>query len=208
MPVSRRELSRLTARARGTREEAPAALRKLHRILIGPVASRLPADPDRLVTIVPHGPLFLVSFAALLEDDGTYFVDRHTLAYSPAIGVLRYTENRRLRAAQGESQRLLLVGNPSMPVPPGQKRPLSPLPAADAEARAIGRLYPDGRVTALTGARAREETFRDLAPQETIIHLATHAVLYDDEPLSSFLALAPSHRIREPAGWLPTGTAS
>lgn len=191
-PISRRELSRLAARARGARDEARAALRKLHHILILPVASRLPADPDRLVTIVPHGPLFLVSFAALLGGDGKYLVDRHTLAYSPAIGVLRYTENKRRRAAEGGSSGLLLVGNPSMPVSSGGRLPLSSLPAAEAEARAIGRLYPAGRVTALTGSGAREETFRELAPGETIIHLATHAVLYDDEPLSSFLALAPS----------------
>ncbi|MEX0879449.1 MAG: CHAT domain-containing tetratricopeptide repeat protein [Thermoanaerobaculia bacterium] len=199
-PISRRELSRLAERARGARDEARAALRKLHRILIGPVASRLPAGPDRLVTIVPHGPLFLVSFAALLGGDGKYLVDRHTLAYSPAIGVLRYTENKRRGAAEGDSRGLLVVGNPSMPVSPGGRRPLSPLPAAEAEARAIGRLYPAGRVTALTGSRAREETFRELAPGETIIHLATHAVVYDDEPLSSFLALAPSKE--SGAGWL------
>ncbi len=101
VPVSRRELSGLARRARGDREEARAALRRLHRVLIDPVSASLPADPGRLVTIIPHGPLFLVSFAALVRGDGSYLVDRHTLSYSPAIGVLRFTEARRARAGAG-----------------------------------------------------------------------------------------------------------
>lgn len=189
--MPRRELSRLARQARGKGERARTALRTLHRALIEPIASRLPGDPARLVTIIPHGPLFLVSFAALVSGDGKYFVDRHTLTYSPAIGVLRYTHSQRLRAAGAKSPGVLVVGNPAMPSAPGG-RPLSPLPAAEAEARAIGSLYPADRVTALTGPGAREQTVRELAPGESIIHLATHAVLFDDEPLSSFLALAPA----------------
>ena len=40
-------------------------LRRVHHTLIEPIASHLPRDRDRLLTIVPHGPLFLISFAAL-----------------------------------------------------------------------------------------------------------------------------------------------
>jgi CHAT domain-containing protein len=85
-----------------------------------------------------------------------------------------------------------VVGNPTMPAAPDGSGPLPPLPAAEAEARAIGALYPPDRVTEWTGPRAREESVRERAGQDSIIHLATHAVLFDDEPLSSFLALAPS----------------
>jgi CHAT domain-containing protein len=192
VPVFRQELARLARRARGSPEEARPALRRLHRILIGPVAGRLPADPRRLVTIIPHGPLFLVSYAALIAPDGRYFLDGHTLAYSPAIGVLRFTQARRARAGEPDGEALLVVGNPTMPPAPAGSGPLPALPASEAEARAIGALYPSSRVTALTGPRARESTVRTLAGGESIIHLATHAVLFDDEPLSSFLALAPA----------------
>ena len=200
--VSRRELSRLARRARGKNPGAREALRALHRVLIDPIASRLPRDPASLVAIIPHGPLFLVSFAALIGDDGRYFLDGHTLAYSPAIGVMRYTETQRRRAVGGSSETVLVVGNPTMPPASGGGRTLEPLPAAEAEARTIGELYPPGRVTALTGPRAREQAVRELAPKETVIHLATHAVLFDDEPLSSFLALAPESGAgrRESAG--------
>jgi CHAT domain-containing protein len=189
--VSRRELSRLARLARGPREESRPALRRLHRLLIGPVAARLPADPRRLVTVIPHGPLFLVSFAALVSSDGRYLVDRHTLTYSPAIGVLRFTGARRSRTAGLDGGGLLVVGDPAMlPGAPGSS-PLASLPASGEEARAIGALYPAERVTTLTGSRALEETVRSLAGREAIVHMATHAVLFDDEPLSSYLALAP-----------------
>jgi CHAT domain-containing protein len=194
-PISRQELSRLAERARRRGSESRPALRALYRAVIEPLAPRLPDDPERLVTIIPHGPLFLVSFAALLAGDGKYVVDRHTLAYSPAIGVLRFTRDRRTREARARATadppELLLVGNPEMPPAPG-KSPLAPLPEAEEEALVIGSLYPSARVTTLTGGGAREETVRALAPRESIIHLATHAVLFDDEPLASFLALAPA----------------
>jgi CHAT domain-containing protein len=190
--LSRKALSQLAQQARGDREQARPALRRLHEVLIDPVAAALPADPRRLVTIIPHGPLFLVSFAALIGKDGRYFVDHHTLTYSPAIGVMRFTESRRTRALGIGVERLLIVGNPTMPSAPAGSAPLPPLPSAEEEARAIGSLYPAARVTQLTGPRAREQSVRELAGDESIIHLATHAVVFDDEPMSSFLALAPA----------------
>jgi CHAT domain-containing protein len=192
VPLSRKALSRLARRARGDGEEARSALRKLHRALIDPVAARLPADPRRLVTIIPHGPLFLVSYAALIGPDGKYLLDRHTLAYSPAIGVLRFTQARRARAVGANGRGLLVVGNPSMPAAPAGSPSLPALPASEDEARAIGSLYPASRVTELIGPQAREPAVRALAGGESMIHLATHAVLFDDEPMSSFLALAPA----------------
>lgn len=212
--ISRRELSELVAAVRGSlRADAPSRdgvderrgpesprgagsdprplLRRLHRVLIEPVSHLLPRDRDRLITIVPHGPLFLISFAALVDGKGQYFVERHTLAYSPSISVLRYTGRNRDRVVDSATPQLLVVGNPTMPKPPGRGQPLAPLPGAESEARTIAGLYPPARVSALTGSRAGERTVRELAPGQTIIHLATHAVVFDDEPMSSYLALAP-----------------
>lgn len=166
-------------------------LRRLHRILVEPIEGWLPKDPEELVTIVPHGPLFQVSFACLLDRQSRYFIERHTIHYTPAISVLRYTEKKRRRVSPGAPQ-LLLVGNPTMPLLPGRKRSLAPLPGAEAETLAIAKLYPSDQVTTLTGPRAEESLVRELAPGQTIIHLATHAVIFDDEPLESLVALAPT----------------
>jgi CHAT domain-containing protein len=193
--ISRSELTELVATVRGSWRadgaDPLALLRRLHRVLIEPVSDLLPSDRDRLITIVPHGPLFLVSFAALVEGDGRYFVERHTLAYSPSIAVLRYTGRNRDHVVDAAAPRLLVVGNPPMPKPPDGQQPLVPLPGAESEAREIADLYPAARVSALIGALARERTVRELAPRQTIIHLATHAVVFDDEPMGSYLALGP-----------------
>ncbi|MBI4470349.1 MAG: CHAT domain-containing protein, partial [Acidobacteria bacterium] len=44
-----------------------------------------------------------------------------------------------------------------------------------------------------------ERLVRELAPGQTIIHLATHGIIRDDEPLESLLALAPEFSGRKSA---------
>jgi CHAT domain-containing protein/tetratricopeptide (TPR) repeat protein len=185
--TERREIARLAAslRSPGT---APVAGRRLYDLLIAPVEARLPPDPEALVIVVPHGPLFLVSFAGLPDRRGVPFVTRHTLAYAPALSVLRYTESRRRSAA--DSRRVLVVGNPEMPRIPGRASPLPALPGAEAEARRIGDLYAPERRTVLLGPAATERAVRELAPGRGVLHFATHGILADDEPLESLLALA------------------
>jgi CHAT domain-containing protein len=139
---------------------------------------------------VPHGPLFLVSFAALLDAQGRYLIERHTVSYSPSIGVLDLTEGQRSPAA--ETAGVLVVGNPAMPMLPGRRKRPAPLPGAEAETRLISRLYGAARVTRLVGAEAEERRVRELAPAQKIIHLATHGFIRDDDPEESLLALAPS----------------
>jgi CHAT domain-containing protein/tetratricopeptide (TPR) repeat protein len=169
-----------------------APLRRLHQVAVAPIEAWLPSRPERLVTIVPHGPLFLVSFAALPDAAGRYLVERHTLNYTPSIGVLHYTRAPRPGPAAAGQHRLLAVGNPVMPALPGRPQPPIPLPGAAAEARAISRLYRPSRVTTLIGAHADERSIRELAPAYRIIHLATHGFIRDDEPLESLLLLSPS----------------
>jgi CHAT domain-containing protein len=121
----------VTRASRNASSDPRPLLRRLHHVLIEPVSDLLPSDRDRLITIVPHRPLFLVSFAALVD-----------------------------------------------------------------EAAAIGGLYPPRHVTTLIGSRARERTVRELAVKHAVIHLATHAVVFDDDPMGSYLALAPEFRAR------------
>lgn len=209
--ISRRELTEMVGALRGslaTSQDVRVQLRQLHFALIEPVAHLLPSNPDRLVTVVPHGPLFLMSFAALLDADGRYLVERHTLSYSASISVLRHTGRNRDRMAAA-THRLLAIGNPSMPELPGDQPRLDPLPGAEQEATAIARFYPREQVTTLTGSTAQERTVRELAPAQTIIHLATHAVIFDDEPMASYLALAAGSAMGGPSsagdGFLTVG---
>jgi CHAT domain-containing protein len=65
--------------------------RELYRALIEPVEAFLPKAPGSRLTIVPHGPLFRLSFAALQDPQGRYLLERYDLHYVPAAGVLQFT---------------------------------------------------------------------------------------------------------------------
>ena len=80
-----------------TRDQG-AVLRALHRVLVEKLEKYLPKDPDEDVVIVPDGSLFLVPFAALLEADGTYLVERHAISVVPSLGMLGLPPQRAVRS--------------------------------------------------------------------------------------------------------------
>lgn len=78
----------------GAEQPTPAderELRQLHDLLIEPIRPLLPADPAERVIVVPHGPLFVIPFAALIGTDGSYLVERHTISTAPSIQILGLT---------------------------------------------------------------------------------------------------------------------
>ena len=191
--TSRADLTRKVDAIRATfasGDDARERLRQLYDILITPVAALLPAERDQLVTIVPHGPLFLLPFAALLNTDDRYVVEDHTLSYIPSLSLLRQTADSRARVA-ASAARVTTVGNPVMPGPRGDEPRLPQLPWGDREARAVSAFYPQSQVTRLSGASAAERAIRDLAPEQTVLHFATPAMLFDTEPMAGYIALSP-----------------
>ena len=167
----------------------------LHQLLIDPIASLLPKDPNAHVIFIPQKSLFQVPFPALLDANGTYLIQKHTILTSPSIQVLALTRQQRQKLAQKQpnSSNALVLGNPTMPSvspSPGEpKRQLSPLPGAEAEAIAIAPLL---KTQAITGAQGTKAAIVQKMPQASIIHLATHGLLDNVRGLASAIALAPS----------------
>jgi tetratricopeptide (TPR) repeat protein len=170
------------------------AWRDLYDVLILPVRHWLPAVAGSRLTVVPHGPLFRVSFAALLDENGQYLLERYDLHYVPAAAVFEFTGKRKQQAA-GRPARYLLVADPSgMPLSP-EGRPLPRLPGSRREVSEVARHAPPGTVTLLTGDQVLEDTIRSRARDKTVIHFATHGIVRDDQPLDSFLALGQEGRL-------------
>jgi CHAT domain-containing protein/Flp pilus assembly protein TadD len=164
--------------------------RELYDLLIKPVRSALPATPGSLITIVPAGPLLNLSFAALQNERGRYLLEDYTLHYAPAGAVLQFTEpKRRLDARTSD---VLLVADPTPPVLSRLDQPLARLPGARMETAAIARLLSRERLTQLSDKAATESAVRSATAGRAVIHLATHAIVRDDDPFGSFLALAPA----------------
>ncbi|HEY9605503.1 MAG TPA: CHAT domain-containing protein, partial [Allocoleopsis sp.] len=166
--------------------------KRLHGLLIQPIADLLPTQENDRVIFIPQSSLFLVPFPALQDDSGNYLIENHTILTAPSIQVLELTHQQRQKVAT-RGKDVLLVGNPTMPKatlkigePPQQ---LPPLSGAETEAKAIAPLL---NTQALTGDRATKTAILSLLPSARIIHLATHGILDDIQGLKSAVALAPS----------------
>ena len=161
-----------------------AVLRALHRVLVDKLEKYLPKDPDENVVIVPDGSLFLVPFAALLEADGTYLVERHTISVVPSLGIWALLHNA--QSGQTGSSWLgssLVIGNPLMPAFPSgvdlanaglRDVQIPQLPGAETEATVIASLL---KTKPLVGGEATEEEVTKQMKVARLIHLATHGLL-------------------------------
>ena len=162
-------------------DPAEVALRRLYDTLIGPVDAMLPAKGARL-TIVPHGPLFSLSFAALRGRSGRYLVERYALHEVPSGAVLALGASRPSSRATG----WLLVADPQ-PRPAGATR-LPALPGAAREIAAAAAVAPAGVVHRLAGPAASEHAFRAALADTRVVHVAAHAVVPDKDVAGAFLA--------------------
>jgi CHAT domain-containing protein len=185
--VGRRDLARLIDFTRGTL--APrgtpsmdslwrAPLRQLHRDLMAPIeASGRLAGKTRLV-VVPHAELHYLPFAALLGGTGPerFLVERYQVMETPSASVW---------LALGARPR----GHPGEGVLAFAPRP-DALPASRREVAAIARLG-SGDALVEVGSGATETAFRREAPTRRVIHLATYGILNKQNPLFSFVQLAP-----------------
>jgi CHAT domain-containing protein len=177
------------------------AWNQLYRWLVQPVRQHLPDKPGSLLTIVPHGPLFQLSFAALLDERNRYLVESYRLHYTPAGAVLDFTGAKK---AEGGERELLLVADPlRMKTPDG--KPLPALPGSRREVQSIARLADRSKVTVLVGEAADERRVRDALAGKTVVHFATHGVLRPDQPSETFLALAPASAGANGDAWLTAG---
>ncbi|BAY66438.1 TPR repeat-containing protein [Calothrix brevissima NIES-22] len=172
-----------------------ASLLKLHQLLIKPIADLLPTDTNKRVTFVPQENLFLVPFPALLDEQGKYLIEKHTILTSPAIQVLELTHQQKKLITVGNStpQNAVIVGNPTMPKFTAKygeaAKQLKPLPGSEREAKAIAPLL---NAQALTGKEATETAIKAQVSQASIIHFATHGLFDHFQGLQSSIALAPS----------------
>lgn len=163
----------------------------LAQLLVSPANERL-AKAARVV-IVPDGPLWDLPFQALPQGGDACLIDHLAVSCAPSAAFLeRVRQGGAKHPAPGKA-RLLAVGNPSL----GNSSPaaaagpmMEALPAAEDEVRQLGKMYGAGAGDTLLGGDAHEDAFKKKAPDYDIIHLATHGLLNDANPLYSCLLMA------------------
>jgi CHAT domain-containing protein len=107
------------------------------------------------------------------------------------------TKRRKHQDAEVARATLLALGNPlvgketinraALTLRDGR---LDPLPEAEQEVKALGRLYGASRSKVYIGAEAREDRVKSEAGLARILHFATHGTLNNASPMYSHLTLA------------------
>jgi len=187
---SAKEIDTLVAQMRAAlrdpqRKDTQHLARELDARVMQPVRLLL-GDATQLL-VSPDGELNLVPFAALVDEQGRYLIQRYSFTYLTSGRDLL-----RMQVARESKSGPLVVANPNFgdqattvaATNSSSRRSLTdiyfaPLAATENEARSIQTLFPDA--TVLTGVKATETAVKQVvAPR--ILHLATHGFFLYDVP--------------------------
>lgn len=147
-------------------------LRRLYGLLMEPVREWLPAGHW---VVLPHGSLHRVPFHAF-HDGGDYIISARTLSYAPSAAVL-------LRSLERNGWG---TGGAVIFAVPDERAP-----HILDEVRHVGQALPGA--TLFTGAEATIERWKEHSKASRILHLATHGIFREDNPLFSSVRLADGH---------------
>lgn len=165
-------------------------LRSLYTFLIEPIPERLlPDNPVEPVTIVPYEELFRVPFNVLIDKNGKYFIDKHALAFSSAVSVLRNTHENKAKLQASDNFRLLAVVNPK-PLP---EAGVGQLDETEAGFKNLLKFYPETRrEDVLIGGDASKENLKNRlqAGGHSVIFFGTHGDINDTDVLQSCIMMA------------------
>lgn len=148
-------------------EATGAHLAELYRALIAPLRERL--DTPNLL-VVPHNFLHYLPFHALGEG-GRYLVDDFAISYAPSATVYCYC--RAKRSARGGA---LVLGIPDRRAP-----------QISGEVEAVAAVLPHARV--FLGRQATTARLRRYGPHSRFVHVATHGLFRQDNPMFSSIRL-------------------
>jgi CHAT domain-containing protein len=162
--------------SRGRLEELRDAAHDLYKMLLAPA---FPAGLPRELIIVPHRVLHYLPFHTLIPTPGRYLLQDSLLYYLSSASLLQFTREKQAASTPAA----LAVGNPDL------EDPLLNLRYAEREAKEVGRHFP-GAIVLVRREATKARTRAQMGPQ-SLIHLATHADLEEEDPLGSALLLRP-----------------
>jgi len=189
----------------------------LYEILIQPMEPLFSAA-DELI-IVPDDVLFYLPFETLIVDTtgienrysfdkATFLIEKYSISYSASDSLL----DPRLQRPRSSTQGILAMGNPDFGEPEDEPLWASSfaysggivrgnnfvsLPNSETEVKAIDNVLSGVRNSIYIGNRATEDVFKKQAGHFKILHLATHFLSDDRQPLYSRLVLSQTRNQNE-----------
>ena len=150
-------------------ESTRRRLQELHRILLAPFMKEI-RTPH--IIIVPHGMLHSLPFHAF-HDGEKYLIDEYEISYAPSASVLKYCLDK--SDVADNSPLLIGVADENAPL-------------VEEEISMLSRLFPNARV--LVNEYATRAAFTQSSRSSSFLHIATHAVFRNDNPMFSSFKLA------------------
>jgi CHAT domain-containing protein len=160
---------------------------ELYKSLIEPAEEM--TEGKQRICVIPDGELYSVPFQALVNpESGSYLIEDYTVYIAPSLSALASMRDKETR----EQPVLLAFGDPyfSREQAPGTLRSeLAPLPFSGNEVKSIADVY-KSRAKVVTGPEASESAFKMLAPDYGVIHIASHGLIDDRNPMHSSIAFS------------------
>lgn len=144
------------------------------------------------LTIIPDGTLWELPFQVLQDEKKHSLLEQHAISYAPSLAFLAQVKSRQLK----KTPRLLAIADPALGAKTSSfsastiDESWEPLPAADQQVAELQKIYAADDSLILTGAAAREQTFKQRAGDFQVLHFATHGVINDHAPLYSYLLMS------------------
>jgi len=177
---------------------APAS-QELYSLLVKPASGQIVNKGT--ICIIPDGVLWNLPFQALMSSGDHYLLEDHALYYAPSLSVLREMAKERVGKEKSATS-LIAFGNPVIGKDAQRNEELCPLPEAETEVTSVAKTFGSTISKVLIGRDASEKAFRALAPTYSTIHLATHGVIDNRQPLYSHLLLTKTEGDPENDGLL------
>jgi CHAT domain-containing protein len=179
--------------------EFASLARELYGLIIGPADQQLKGV--KTIGIIPDGFLWNLPFQALLAGNNHYLIEDRALYYSPSLSVLHQMIKGKI-VADKKATSLLAFGNPVIGKDEQRNEELCPLPETETEVSSIANCFGPSGNKVLIGREASEKSFKELASSYGTIHLATHGVIDNRQPLYSHLLLTKTEGDTENDGLL------
>jgi CHAT domain-containing protein len=168
---------------------------ELYDLLIKPAKKQLQNKTNLIIS--PDNVLWDLPFQVLLSQEGGYLIEDAAISYAPSLSVLREMQLASKKRQSQAKASILALGNPDLGKQSIEKAKfvkmdidLHPLPEAATQVRELGRLYGPTLSKVYIGPSAREERVKEQSARYRILHLATHGIFNDINPMYSHVLLS------------------
>ena len=150
-----------------------------YKYLVKPLEEEL--KPYKTIGIVPHLPLHFLPYQCLMPDMSSYLIDHFNIFYAPSVNAFALASNKAL-TPEKEFFAMALGGL--------ELGGLSGLPGTTREVSHISTLFSEPTVA--YERSSTESFFKSSVTPFEFVHLATHGILDQHQPMYSYLLLAPT----------------